>query len=205
MSKKQKDLNSRSNQVFFFLILTGIILASFLLFVPKVSSSLFPFKRQMIWNNFLSETTSQRKIDPQKYWEFREFYSPGYFTFSREGFKENQINQTLNDINIPIEEKSIERNFLIFNSPRIISIDSLTKLNDLNKIIDFNKLHNKKILFRNSDSIIYLENEKQAKIIFLLNSEDMKKANGFFDVNSANDQRIIENKYWINITSIKLN
>jgi hypothetical protein len=91
---------------------------------------------------------------------------------------------------------------LLFSSQKLESLDMLTKQLSLGKLIDQNQLQKKNVIFANSNSLIYQQDSKTIKIIFLLSNSDMQKANGFFDY-KGNDKHLTEGESWFNITSLK--
>lgn len=201
MSETQKKISkfthNMENPCVVPLLLFVIIFLSFIFFTPKVSSSLFPQKRQMLLQNFIKDTTTEGKINPQAYWEFREFYSPGSFEFSREGLN-------VKTWKIPLRQTQDLFPFLLFASPYLESVDSLTAVKNMEEIVDSSKLGATQILFKNENSIIFQEDKKTVKIIFLLSEQEMKKANGFFEYNEK-DKKLTQGKHWLNITLIKTN
>lgn len=201
MNKTQKFLGFIRSDLGFFLILFVAIISCFYLLSPKISAQLFTFKRQVTLNEFINNSKANG-INPQEYWKFREFYSPGYFTFSRDGIEESLLKTTKEKIGIKFNEKNIDLTFLIFSSPQVDSLDMLTKQTDLNSIVTEMHLLQENIIFINKDTLIYKEDPKTIKIVFLLNNAEMKKANGFFKY-EENDKKITGEKNWLNITSIK--
>lgn len=201
MSKTQKLLTYVKSDLGFFLILLIIITVSFLFLSPKISAELFVFKRQSALSEFINNSKTNG-INSQEYWKFREFYSPGYITFSRNGINKNLLNETQEKIKIKYNEKNIDLTFLVFSSPKINSLDMLTKQTDLTSVVALQQLQKENIIFMNKNSLIYKESSKIIKIIFLLSNSEMRKANGFFDYLDK-DKKITEEENWFNITSIK--
>lgn len=200
MSKIQKFLKS---DLGIFTALFLVIIALFIFLSPKLSSELFPFKRQAIFDDFIKNTRINNRIDPQTYWKFREFYSPGYFTFSRTGISNSLAKQTNEKIAIKYNEKNISLTFLDFSSSRLNSLDMLTSQTDLSSIIDLKQISKTDIIFRNKNFAIYKTGPKNVKIVFLLSNAEMKKANGFFDYQDK-DKKITEEKNWFNVTSLEI-
>lgn len=204
MSKTQKFLKFANSATGFSIILLIFIVILFIVFSPKVSSMLFPFKRQAILTEFIHKTKTEGKINPQEYWQFREFYSPGYFTFSETGVSESIVNNVVKEIGVKYNRKEIDLTDLFFSSPRLNSLDMLTKQSSLNRLIDQKQFQKEKIIFIGSNSLIYQENPRAIKIVFLLSNADMQKANGFFDYQDK-DKQLTEGENWFNITSLKIN
>lgn len=207
MSETQKKItgftHNIKNPYIFPLLLLIIIFLSFIFFTPKVASSLFPQKRQMILQNFIKDTITEGKINPQAYWEFREFYSPGSFEFSRRGLSPTILTTVIKTWNIPLRQPTDIFPFLLFTSPHLQSVDSLTTMAEMEETVDSNKLATTQILFKNENAIIYQTDKETVKIIFLLSGDEMKKANGFFEYNEK-DKKLTQGKYWLNTTLIKM-
>lgn len=173
-----------------------VLICTFLL-IPKVASTVFPAKRQLTLNEFLKNTQEKNTINAQSYWKFREFYSPGYFNFDKNGLsiKEDDYN------GISLTEQLSLNNlvFLEFTSPYLTSLDILTTENELGKIINTNPSDGK-IIFQAKNQII-IENEETIKIMFLKSEDEMKTANGFFDY-GGEDKELVKNKIWLNVTRL---
>lgn len=181
------------------LLLSVIIIVSFLLFVPKVSSRLFPIKQQILWERFRNETLT-KGFNPQTYWEFREFYSPGYFIYNKTA-SINEITQSLKtyQINSPASFLTL----LTFHSPRLSSIDTLTTHSKLDDILENSPLMQAVTIYRTENARIFLETKKVIVITFILPVSEMQKANGFFDYRDE-DKELVKNKFWFNVTRITL-
>jgi len=199
MNKIQKILKFINSEIGFFSITFIVIVLLFLVLNPKISNQLFFFKSEATLNNFISSTKSRGLIDPQEYWKFREFYSPGFFNFSKNGVDASHLNKAKEIIGISFNEKTAFGAFLIFSSPKLNSIDMFTKETEISRVFDIPKKSD--LIFINKNSVIYKSDSKTIKIIFLLSNQDMRKANGFFDYQDK-DKQITEGRNWFNITSL---
>jgi hypothetical protein len=204
MSKTQKILKFINSTTGFSIIVLIFIIILFIVLSPKVSSLLFPFKRQAVLNDFINKTKIDGKIDPQTYWQFREFYSPGYFTFSRTGVAGSLSNSAAKEIGVEYNEKKIDLTDLLFSSEQFHSLDMLTRQSNLSNILDEKQFQKEKIIFMNKNSLIYQKDIKTIQIVFLLGNNDMKEANGFFDYQEK-DKKITAGENWFNVTSLKTN
>ena|ERR1035437_3802492 len=201
MSKIQKALNSILG---FSILLLVFIVVLFIVLSPKVSSLLLPFKSEAILNEFINKTKTAGAINPQEYWQFREFYSPGYFTFTKTGITNSLTEIAVGKIGIKYDQKTIDLTDLLFSSQKLSSLDMLTKQSSLSAVFDKKQFQSGKILFNNKNSMIYQVDAKTIKIVFLLTNADMQKANGFFDYTDV-DKKITEGENWFNITSLTKN
>ena len=201
MNKIQKFTENKLifNIFIFILIITLLCLLS-----PKVSSQLFSYKRNTILSEFINATKTNNKIDPRAFWKLREFYSPGIYTFSREGIEKSLIQEENKKINVDYNKKNITLTFLNFSAPLLTSLDMLTEQKDLKNLINQKQFANEKVLFSDATSLIYKETPKTIKMIFLFNETDLKKADGFFDYQEK-DISLIKNRQWFSITTISIN
>jgi hypothetical protein len=196
MNKKQKDHPHYSHLIIYIFIIFTLV-ASSLLFVPAISTLTLPFAREKLIREFLTELKDTGYLNTQKFWKFREFYSPGSGIFSKTGISSDLVANTLAMIDIPISLSPTDHAILIYKSPKLVSIDFLVEEHDLLEIIK-NELHSKTVIYRDSDTVLYRENNFY-KLIFLKSQKDMKKTIGFFDFHGL-DKEITENKYWLNLT-----
>lgn len=198
MVKKQSISTKLDNPYIFITISIIVVFLAFIIFSPRISSAIFPFKRQMELSNFTNQAKSENRIDPRRFWEFREFYSPGFFKFSNQGINESESSSLLSDFKINPQNVNIY--FSKFDSKNLDSLDGLTTKTKINEILNKNDLDVKQTLFENSNTLIYKNSNDQTYIIFILPITEMKKANGFFDY--TEDKKILQGKNWIDITKI---
>jgi hypothetical protein len=198
MRKKQSMLKRLDNPYFFISIALVIVVIAFVFSSPRISSAFFLFKRESAFNSFLKETKSNNQIDPRKFWEFRDLYSPGYIKFSNTGIDKSDISSTLNKL--ALDPQNVNLYFSKFDSRNLESLDGLTIESKIDKVIKNENLNIKSVLFKNSNTIIFNDAGNQTYIIFILPVSEMKKANGFFDY--GEDQKILNGKNWIDITKL---
>lgn len=201
--QKPKMSKSKETRVLFIILSIGLIF-SFFLFQPKLSSKLFPIKRIYMWKVFINKVNSDKKIDPQEYWKFREFYSPGYFLFKREGLNKQLVTDNIRLIYSNLNTTYIYRPFLKYNSPLLSSLDMLVNSNKITDFINFHKIPGRKILYKDGHSIIYALGDSNIKIIFLLPLAQMQKVVGLFDYRDQDKELVKKNYSWLNITDIKI-
>ncbi len=202
MNKIQKTRQFLQSSLGFSIFLFILIVLLFSLLSPKVSSLLFPFKRQAVLSEFINKTKLEGTINPQSYWQFREFYSPGSFIFSRTGIDSSLIGKAAKEIGIQYNHSRIDLTELLFSAQRLNSLDMLTKQSSLKNIIDLGQFKKDKIISTGKNYLIYQEGIKTIEIVFLLSNSDMQKANGYFDY-SDKDKQITEGQNWFNVTSVE--
>ena len=178
-----------ANDKFFYLLILLISFLALILLQPKLKTKLFRFNRQKTFNDFIEEVKKDNKIDAKVFWEFREFYSPGYFTFNKDYVKISSILQFYN-----LDEN--KNDFLFFASDKLESTESIVK-----KIDSFNKNKDMclEIIFEDKDSIICTQDNSEIKISFVKTVGEMMKANGLFDYIDS-EKKLLKDKYWINET-----
>src|SRR5581483_2899830 len=105
--KRIQNLNRAFENPKNFLIVTTIIIGvAFLFLTPKLTSRLFPQKRDMILKQFVQNVEKTHQVDPQKFWEFREFFSPGYYTFNRLGLESSMTDGILQAFSLQLLDAS---------------------------------------------------------------------------------------------------
>lgn len=197
MNKKQSIFLKLDSPVYFLAFLMIVITICFVIFTPRVSSLIFSQKRDMTYNSFVSKTQNNQKLDPQEFWKFREFYSPGYFELKDQGLENSDVQSAFNEIGLTPKDVTYTS---LFRAKHSISLDGLTEAHSLDEIIDTKALEN--ITFQNENTAIFANSSGDKIIIFLLPISEMKKANGFFEYDGK-DRELLENKRWFNITKIK--
>jgi hypothetical protein len=201
--KKQKEHDKNIHSEWqFYVVIFCILIVSFLLLQPKISSMLFPQKREYLLNNFIEHVKDGNKIDARAYWEFREFYSPGHFIFERNGISQSTVDNFLYNVQA-IRKEHLHVPFLYFQSPYMQSVDSLTNKQYVDEVVNMTKIQSNKILAKNSRVLIFRETENNLLLIFVLSGEDMKKANGFFDYRKR-DKEYVKDKNWVNVSRIEI-
>lgn len=193
MIKKQSIFHLLGNPLFFLSSLMIVISLLFLIFSPRLSSSLLPFKRSILLNNFINKTLSTKIIDSQRYWEFREFYSPGYSKIENQGLNRKDIDQAIK--NIGQKPSNIGQYTNAFFSKHSTSIEGLTQEIKLNSVLSIP--NDSKILFEENESIIF-NSEGKTYIAFIKPISEMKKANGFFEYEK--NKKMFDNNNWFSIT-----
>jgi len=184
-------------ELIFILSVFLIIVLSFFLLIPKISSSLYPQKRQQILNEFIKETEKNQHINAKSFWKFREFYSPGSFVFNKNGISHNKISPILQELGIQLNPEYVHLYFLLFTSPKTISIEALITTDHLPSILV--DIDGDPVLTGNNQLIV--KKKDTMLIVFIKSISDMKKANGFLDYNGS-DKSLVENKYWLVITKV---
>lgn len=200
-SAENKNLFFTSTVYTFPLIILLLTLLVFVFFHPGIRPRWDQNYRIKIFNNFLETTIIEKELDPQAYWLFRERYSPGTFVPNQEvvGFFQT--------FKITGLEESKTTDLLFYNSPFLLSSDSITSDKDvLTKI----KEQNTEQVLLSSETILITEfksaKDLESKIVnlwFLLPIEEMRLANGFFDY-TADELELLEKGLWLNHSKIIL-
>lgn len=160
---------------------------------------LFPWKRQEILQNFLHDVQKEKTVNPQSFWEFREFYSPGYYIFNKNGVSQIQLLTAQKKISVPLKTQYIDSIFLTFTSPHLTSIEALVTTPDVEKIVAVQKVPKKFIIFSGKNEIVYRDLGNNLHIIFVKSESLMATANGFFDY-TGDDKNLVTGKYWFDST-----
>ncbi len=198
MTQSEIEKTDNANRIYYGALVIVLIL-TFILFVPKIASRIFPQKRAMLWNDFKSQTLTQG-FDVKKFWQFREFYSPGYFRFSKD-VPAKTIAYDLSKFGITSPQPVTTE--LRFHSPLVISIDTLTTQATLSAILAKSQIDTSHPIFQDSMSGIYQIDPQHVVITFLVPHSQMVRAYGYYDYNDV-DKELVKGKYWFDITRITL-
>lgn len=194
----------KKQNILFLLGLSITLIVIYLFFHPKLGSYLNPYKRKAMWNNFISQTIEDKKINSRSFWKFREFYYPGNIIFKNKGLLRKEIDKKLiKSFSISLQKDKYFYPFMIFQSDKIISIEALVKVKKINEILINSTLVNNKIIFQDSSTLIYDSINNNTIVIFIKPVKDMVKTNGYFDY-KKNDKELLKDKYWLVISKINL-
>src|SRR3989338_7266587 len=192
----------KSIRVPYELVLLFVIILLFFILQPKLSVVIFPQKRQAILNNFVKNTQSNNKIDARTFWQFREFYYPGYFTFERLGLSKQKVSVAEVKLNVELLPEASASAFLIYKSDKVNSLEALVNTDDLSATISDKDFTNENVLLQNTSNLIYLSSKK-ARISFIKPIDEMVTANGYYDYKNPQDKALIDGKYWLSVTEVE--
>lgn len=185
------------------LIIAGIVIILFIFLQPKLSATLFPFKRQMVWKEFVTSVETSNHVDGRLFWQFREFYYPGYFTFERMGFDQKTSLNAQKSLSVELLPESSPSAFLIYKSGKLNSLEALVNNDDLTKTVADASSKGANYLVNTPQNVVYTIGNK-ARILFIKPASEMVKANGYYDVKDRFDSKYIEGKYWLSVTEVTL-
>lgn len=200
---KAKELSAGNvkKQIFSYTGLGSLLIILFLLLEPKIIARMSSHYRQIILNHFIQSLQTKHTLDAQKFWEFREFYSPGYFIFRQNGLG-SEANRSLANNGISLNTANSTIVFSRYSSQQLTSSDSLISNSSLDTILSSSL--SSKIISKGSNYILYQENLHILTLVFLMPTIEMEKANGFFDSQEI-DKSFLNGKYWLDITTITIN
>jgi len=185
--------NNVREQLFFIGVITALFLIGPLLFHPTLH--IFQaFERKEKLSHFL---TDMQKPDftMREYWEFREFYSPGNFTFNPRTVTVAGALQ-FNTIAEPRDT------LLTFTSPHLSSTDQIINATVAAAIPElYGSVANAQMLAQFPDRVAFQTRDGKIHLIFLRSTDEMVKTLGLFDY-GKNEMNIIKNKSWLNETII---
>lgn len=186
--------------VIILMICTGL----FLVFQIHVAALIFPFVRQHRFEQFISQTKSDGKIVPKTFWQFREEYSPGYFSFDDQTI---ELAETQLITKLPEDGKSL----LHFSAPKMQSDDYIVKINPtINVDQQMHEIVQKQLqlqsvtatVFSTPTSVVANTQDGKTLIIFADTIEHMRQANGLFDY-LVSEQKLLQDTIWLNRTVLE--
>lgn len=194
-------MNKKQSYLSLFLFASIIIL--FLFLSPKVSSFLFPFRRNQLWKTFLNNTKSHQVISSKEFWEFRDFYYPGSLVFNVKKLSQKETADAFSTLKISVLPDQYFYPFLYFSSNKIHSLESLVKVSSINNILLPQAIpSNSTIILRDTSTLFYISNNT-ATLIFIKPVEEMITANGYFNY-KRDDKELLKDKFWFVYTVINL-
>lgn len=176
------------------LILASLIIVMFLTFQPRSLNYLSPHARTSYLNHFLNQTISTHYLDPQKYWETREFYFPGVFYVFQDGLTDQSIHNFSVQTGLalsPVESFPI----LIYQSPKWHSYESLVNTNQLSDLIN---LPNLTPLYQDSQTKIY-QDGNLTYFFFIKPYDELKTTNGFI---YTKEHILQDYQYWFGVSVV---
>lgn len=198
---------AKNNSFFFMysiiiLVLIGLIA---LFFIPKISYSVFPSKREASIEQFIGETISNAFIDPQDFWSLRDLTNRGIITSNSDGFSDVEKSQHLTRMSIDPQIFSDSRFFFSFHSKKWESLEGLVPQSVYKNVARTMKekiQKNNEILFETETEIIG-RNSSGYWIFFIKPIENMKVTNGFLDY-EGRQKELVSEKVWVSISHILL-
>ncbi len=185
------------------LSILGILCFLFIFLQPSLASLLNKPYRTKILEQFIVSTEQKKKLDGQTFWQTREFYSPGSFTYNHDGFKSQEIQPLLKEINQEMRHIETTIPFLTYRSDKWLSAEFLVTVpNIVDSVPD--TTNGKKIVLKTPTSWVYYEDENTLRVIFTKDIEEMQKSNGFFDY-PGHDKEYLKDKYWLSVSVISMN
>lgn len=183
------------------IILGIVVLGLFLFLSPKISRVIVPNIKSRDWSTFQEKLVKNKTVDPQTYWEFREFYSPGVFTINNEGIQDASVKSFYAALPEGFQSQP-ELSFSQFKSPLLTSIDGLTSQTSIKEIVNHEEVSTTNIVTQSNTLLLYKINNNKYLLILLFTPEQMKKTNGFW--NYQKDMNAINNRNWISTSIISL-
>src|SRR5437870_5330460 len=101
-----------------------LIIIAFVVVQPTSASSLNLNNRQASWNKFINAINGKR-LDTKLFWQTREFYSPGYFIYKKEGISSGQQDQMLKEVGLSSSRIGNQIIVLDYKAPFFTSYESL--------------------------------------------------------------------------------
>jgi len=164
-----------------FVFVFVIIIIAIFFSLGKISYALNPLVRYIRLQQYISEVRHDNTIDPEQFWEFRDFY-----TSSTSNFNPDNL--------------AVGKPFLSFQTSRVTSYDYLLK--DIPKLAypkDSKLVDN---ILTSNDELVYIQ-DNILHIRFIKSQSEMQKANGYFAYFGTDLKPYID-YYWYNDTTIRL-
>lgn len=175
-----------------------------ILLQPHVRATVLGFwSRPQAAENFLRQVSSKEGINTKEFWEFREKYSPGSFSFDA-GVEHlgTQVIQVLPAAGMPLHTFTaphmVSKDFVVPLDPQLSRNEQARDL--LSKQAPLPKQEN--ILYSNETDLIYEIEDGKRILFFYRPIEELFQVDGLFDFTDA-ERALLQDTFWINITELK--
>lgn len=183
---------SRMQPVYYILVVA--LIALFGVLQPSISARIFPQKRELVLKNFLQQVQQKQELSPQDFWQFREAYSPGSFSF------DEQTASVAGVLNL-YHLDSPKTVLLEYHSPLVTSKDEvMDEVSAFELWLSINQ-NIQRTIFADPTTHVFYDQQNVLRIVFIKSIDEMKTANGFFDY-TKQEQNLLRGKVWVNETWI---
>jgi len=155
-------------------------------------------------DHFLQQVQAEQEIDEKTFWEFRELYAPGSFSFADSvAFLGTQAIQSHPTPSEPLHT---------FTSSHLVSKDFVLLKDPNRELVDQAKAFlvgqtslpasEEDILFSNESNLIYTNLDDQTVIFFFRPVEELYAVDGLFDFTDP-ERELLKNSFWLNLTVLE--
>jgi len=171
---------------------------------PRIQAYL-PGQQRRSLDAFIETVKTNKAVDPKSYWQFREFYSLGNFSFDPHvvNFGETQIIAAVPDPQTVL---------LKYDSPRLQSTDYIVKrdlkMTEQQQMAEVvvatmtNETGNVTTLATGPNLVLAQDASHHYLLVFANSIEQMRTANGFFNY-TPEEQKLLQNTFWLNVTHLQ--
>lgn len=152
--------------------------------------------RNQTWQHFFKEVQESNSVDPQKYWHFREQYSPGYLLLNDDAVTVT----TTPELRQPEPSTAANVNLLRYSSPFAAGEESTVLPMTMTELRA--KLPVAQELFVDDQSIIFRDPQNQVHIVLLMPFSEMRRAVGVFDYHQ-HEQDFLGKRLWLSQTILQ--
>lgn len=199
----RKKLQNRG--VVFFLSLGVVLLALFFLHPHFRSLVLGPAMRDAQLDRFVHNTKTNQELSLRSFWQFREEYSPGSFTFDP-GVVHlgTQVIRNLPETGQPLHtftsRHSVSRDFVVQrDDSRPLSEQAEEFLASQTNIQADQE--QTEVLYQDETSRIFRTANGNTILFFFRPIEDLMGVDGLFDYTRP-ERELLQNTFWVNITEL---
>lgn len=185
--------------------LLSVVVIGALWFQPHVKALVFGQQtRPVALDNFVQQVRTEQDIDEKAFWEFRERYTPGSFTFSSSvTFLGTQVIQQLPAANESLHtftsEHLVSQDFVIPRDPGLEPVDQVKAFLASQISIPMSE---ESILFSNESNLIYQTDDGQTIIFFFRPIEELYTVDGLFDF-TEDERELLKDRFWVSLTVIE--
>lgn len=175
--------------------LTLLIFVTFLLFQPRIPNLLSKNLRQNYFGHFIDNTTQANHLDPQTYWETREFYYPGVFYVFEDGLSSAHVEDFSQKTKIKLKRDLDSFPILVYDSPVWSSYEALVNTDKIEEIVS---VVGDNLIYQDDETTIYKDGNT-TYVYFIKQYDELKITNGFI----YTKDKILKNyNYWFGVSVV---
>lgn len=186
----QKLYNKKFAAVTYYFLLFAIPVIALFSLVPKIAVRIQPQIQQQKLTTFIANLQTRGDIDAQEFWQFREFYAPGSFTYPAQTA---DLAAGLILKNAP--RCTFKTPILYYYSDNMVSQESIVNKHEWQKYLAEDLNPDDTVIFKNETTLLY-KTDGTYHLIFAKPGTEMMQANGFYSYTEPETAQL-RHSYWI--------
>jgi hypothetical protein len=187
----QKLYNKKFAAVPYYFLLLAIPVITLFSLVPKIAVRIQPQIRQQQLAAFITKLKTENAIDARGFWQFREFYAPGSFTYPAQTA---DLAAGLILKNAP--RCTFKTPILYYYSANMVSQESIVSEHDWQQYLAVRLNPSDRVILKNETTLFYQETNGTYHLVFAKPGSEMMRTNGFYSYTEPETAQM-RHSYWI--------